>query len=767
MSESRTNQPELAPPVRAVLADLRRRIRRYVWLEGVTSAMAWLGVAFWLSLALDWFFEPSPIFRGLTLLAVVGVFVAVIVQLIVRRAFVPMTDDNMAMILERRFPELDDSLLTAVELLERNDTQEACDLRLLADTCAKAERGTANLQVGKVFNPKPLRQSVIAAVLLVVSIIAFSVTAPSALGTWTRRALLMGEELWPRQTRLSAPAFADGPAKVARGDDFEVVVLADTRPTPDRPRPLVPQSVEIRYRTDAGARSRATLNRLGDARQGTDDFQEYSYTFPSVLSPVTFDLIGGDDRLYDLRIEVVDSPTVVDMSLICEFPKYMFPNPEERFPRTEKVTGLMQLPRGTKVTVVAKANKPLVSAQVDRADSEQSQPMDVIGRDEMAEDYTEFRHTLDSLDEDTTLVFTLLDTDDIKGREPVRLALSTLADTPPELTARLDGIGQAITAQARIPAVGQVNDDYGIARVWFEHIIDQSKPDSLPISSTPAAPNSIKLDNVLEVRDLGVKPGQKMQLCVKAADLYDLEQEPNVGTSERWLLEIVTPEQLRARLESRELVLRQRFEEIIREVEETRDTLIRLDFAIAEAETEAGDEDGEAADGSEPEDASTEPGDAVTKRDPAMRMLRVQHAIQNCRKNAHETMSVAEAFENIRGQFINNRIDTEELNIRLQRGIADPLRKIADDKFTEFQIRLERLSQSLDDETAGLENRNLSRQQADVILRDMRRVLDRMIELEDFNEQIELLRAIIKMQEELDEQVKQRHKQKIRELLED
>ena len=49
----------------------------------------------------------------------------------------------------------------------------------------------------------------------------------------------------------------------------------------------------------------------------------------------------------------------------------------------------------------------------------------------------------------------------------------------------------------------------------------------------------------------------------------------------------------------------------------------------------------------------------------------------------------------------------------------------------------------------------------------MRRVLDRMIELEDFNEQIELLRAIIKMQLELDEQVKQRHKQKIRELLED
>jgi len=49
----------------------------------------------------------------------------------------------------------------------------------------------------------------------------------------------------------------------------------------------------------------------------------------------------------------------------------------------------------------------------------------------------------------------------------------------------------------------------------------------------------------------------------------------------------------------------------------------------------------------------------------------------------------------------------------------------------------------------------------------MRKVLDRMIELEDFNEAIELLRTIIKLQEELDEQTRQRHKQKLRELLED
>jgi hypothetical protein len=47
------DRPQLAPAVRAVLCTLRRRIRQYVWLEGVAAAVAWLGVAFWATLAID------------------------------------------------------------------------------------------------------------------------------------------------------------------------------------------------------------------------------------------------------------------------------------------------------------------------------------------------------------------------------------------------------------------------------------------------------------------------------------------------------------------------------------------------------------------------------------------------------------------------------------------------------------------------------------------------------------------------------------------
>ncbi len=128
-------------------------------------------------------------------------------------------------------------------------------------------------------------------------------------------------------------------------------------------------------------------------------------------------------------------------------------------------------------------------------------------------------------------------------------------------------------------------------------------------------------------------------------------------------------------------------------------------------------------------------------------------------------MGLAESFDDIRKELINNRIDTEELKDRLQKGIADPLRRIAQEMVPELERRLEGLQAVLDDATKSPALRGRAQQQADEILLAMRKVRDRMIEVEDFNEAVGLLREIIKTQDQLRDETEQRHKQKIRELL--
>ncbi len=130
-------------------------------------------------------------------------------------------------------------------------------------------------------------------------------------------------------------------------------------------------------------------------------------------------------------------------------------------------------------------------------------------------------------------------------------------------------------------------------------------------------------------------------------------------------------------------------------------------------------------------------------------------------------LGIADAFDDIRKQLINNRIDTEELKNRLQSGIANPLREIAGEMFPELENRLDALEPALDNEGSGPGLRDQAQQQADAILLAMRKVLDRMIELEDFNQAVDLLRNIIKMQGQLNDQTQERHKEKLRDLLKD
>jgi hypothetical protein len=762
----------LAPAVETLLGTLRRRIRQYIWLEGSAAAIWWLGVAFWLTLAADWFFEPPTAVRAVMLAAVGVVLTVVLVRLIGRRIFVPITDGNAATVLERRFPQLDDALLTAVVLGERAEesriagvsptsdiADEASSLQvttdlnqeMLAETCRAAADRIRHVELSKVFNPRPLWLHCSAATLLTISVALFAVLFSTEFGVWAKRLLAMSDDPWPRSTLLDVVGFDNGVRKVARGSDVEVVVTADTR------MPRVPEVVEVRYRTEGGGRGRATMDRRGAARGPEDTFQEYTYTFRSVLADIRFDVLGGDDRKRDLKLQAVDSPTISQMTVDCQLPSYI-----GRKQPPLAVTGVMQIPMGSRATVHAgQANKDLVSVQVNSIVGDRAGPARMLSDGEMAADRRGFSCVIEPLMADTTLLFTLTDTDGIQSREPVRLMLVPTPDKSPQMALQLDGIGTAVTPLARVAVSGKITDDYGVGRVWFERVIDQQKPASRTIAELPKSPAAYNLaDDALELRELALKRGQKLLVSVKAADRCDLGHGPNVSSSERWLLDVVTPEQLRAMLEARELVLRQRFEQMIQEMSDTRDLLARMQF---EPDKPAAAKKPKAA------NSAAEPGDEEPADSPArrrdLRFLRVQGALTNCRKGAPEVLGVAESFDDIWKQLVNNRIDTTELKSRLKAGIAEPLHLVVDTMYPDLDRRLEELQTALDDPQRAPLLRESAQKQAEAILLAMQKVRDRMIELEDFNEAVELLRNIVDMQKQLHEQTEQRHKEKIRDLL--
>ena len=57
---------------------------------------------------------------------------------------------------------------------------------------------------------------------------------------------------------------------------------------------------------------------------------------------------------------------------------------------------------------------------------------------------------------------------------------------------------------------------------------------------------------------------------------------PNIGSGETWQLDVVSEDELVTRLEAQELLVKQRFEQIVEEMTETRNLLLKMDFTPPE-----------------------------------------------------------------------------------------------------------------------------------------------------------------------------------------
>ncbi|MEX0936387.1 MAG: hypothetical protein WDZ59_00900 [Pirellulales bacterium] len=766
--------PIAARSIDALLARLRRRIRLYVWIEGLASIVIALGVAFWAGLALDWLLEPSPAVRIVALAVVAAIVGVVAYRRLLRRAFVPLSDTSMALLLERRYRDFDESLLTVVELSRRPPGDSSYDLEMLRHTGDQAALRSQRVRLGAIFDPRPLLRGVSAAVLLVASIVAFGVFSSDAFSFWIDRIALTPEP-WPRNTRLMVAGFEENEhgirtVRVGRDGDLELIVQADL----DMPAPP-PESVEIRYRMADGARGRDSMTRIGRALPGRDEFQVYRYEFKDIVSDFTFDVVGGDDRVEGLQVEVVDRPQFVGMTLELTYPAYM-----QRDPRNVEVSGVMPVPEGTRLGIRAQANKPLSHVVVQDVDQQTRNEIEMTG----AVDRQVFQYKLPPLDGDKLLTFLLLDDDGIQTREPYRLSLSMVADETPQVAVGLTGIGTSITPDARIPFSGKVLDDYALQEAWFEYQVDEGEPRRQMFEPAPAGALQVDVDQALDARDWNdadrLTPGQRLVMSVQATDRYDLAGEPHVGSSQRFLLDVVTPDQLRAMLEGREGMLRERFETIVAEMTETRDLLARVELLSDVDSPQPGSETDEEpsvdeAEGAEEsataqetalEDSADDTADQAARtedadRQTAQHRLRVVRAEQNVQRTAHETLGVAAAFDEIREELINNRIDNEEVKRRLQDEIADPLKNIGQTLVPALEESLGELKGQIGDPAAGEPKLAEVLRQSDEVLVAMQQVLDKMLELEDYNEVIELLRGIIEEQQQLNERTQRRRRERL------
>ncbi len=249
--------PSLAPAISSLLAGLRCASVATCGLKAWRASASCWELAFWGTLAFDWLFEPPWQFRAVMLAAAAAALLYVVYRQIARRAFYRLDDSSLALVLERRYPEYRDSLLTTVEI-DRHPSHASSFNRDMVDfTRRQAVVRSKDVRLGEVFRLGPLVRTLSLAIVLVVSVLTFAVAAHAAYHTWYQRVVMLNRDLlWPRSNHVRVEGFpADRIRKVAKGADFELLAAADLH-APFK----LPHYVEVRYRTDEGVHNQDNMS---------------------------------------------------------------------------------------------------------------------------------------------------------------------------------------------------------------------------------------------------------------------------------------------------------------------------------------------------------------------------------------------------------------------------------------------------------------------------------------------------------------------------
>jgi hypothetical protein len=776
-------QQKLAPQLRSLLSGLRWRIRAYVLAEGLALAVVWLGVLFWLGLALDYFpvwlnaTEMPREARGVLLTVVGAGLLVIFYRSLLRRLFVPLADHSMAVLLERQHAKFQDSLLTAVELHEQPGHADSFSEEMLSHTDEEALSEAGKVRLSRVFNFFPLIRNLILAILFVGTVLAFHAVSSEQFGdisghdpfaTWIRRHYMLSEDPWPRNAYLDNVALevvrleagktgrpkkvslivplGDEPLRVAKGTSPKLWVQADTS------KAVVPQYCVLSYRIASGDSGTARMMPLARSQAGSKRYEFKRDPLKGILESITFSIRGYDYRVGDFELEVTESPAVIQTTLEWQVPSYL-ENKELGVgrDRTQELAPGLKVERGANIKVIGRSNKDLARVYLYNAKTDSTSVIEVP---ETVDDRKSFSYEIQNHREDAVLEVMLVDTDDQITAQPHRIFIGVRQDEPPLVEVSLAGVGTAVTARAKIPVLGQLSDDYAVDKGWFELTVGDRKPRKFDLSDPHKTRG--KIDSVLDLREearreenpLELEPGDRITLLVKASDKYDLKDGPHIGQSDPFPLDVVTPDQLVVILNAKELGLRRRFEQIIDELTQTRDSLLRVAAGLEDVVVEKGAEPEDAAEKVDPDDVA-----ALAKekeRAESLRLLRMHRSVQQSKKAAQEVAGIATSYDDIRVEMINNRLDNEQRKSDLKELIADPLRQISGQMFPELDQLLAQAQTQV--AAAGSEAGNsveAAVNKTDDILLAMDNVLKEMFDVESTNELINLFRKLIEDHDEV------------------
>lgn len=805
------NRITLPPSVRTLMRRVKLRLRRDAILSGFLFLVCCAVIVFWATTTLDfgWFqlqkLELPVGLRAILLAVLLPSGLLLLAARVMFPLFRRLRDSDIALLVERRFPQFQDRLITTVESSKGIPDDGPLVKPMLERTAREADSMASKVASDDVFDASRLKRLSLFSSGLMLSVAVFGIASPQSLTRWWNAFVRCDEIYYQRTTDLVLHAVSQpGDRRIAfkpidgqsvdeqqqltyrhsRGADLELEMTV-----PDGgPREGLSWRVPDRVRVDLiradGSRSRTYVSATSE--------RTFRFVVTRLQEPVEIELLAGDYRTrMPYRVEVVNPPGIDQVQVFCTYPEYTGWNQLRE--RTLTITGSeIQLPIGTSFEFVAGSSKPLQAVRIvsdhfelsgDRdssrlmlrdeqasANSDSAALLSADGRQIIArmvivapvtntpdapaavsdaDSTSEVDNSVLQIPSNASLRFFLHDEDDVMSGSPETLRVQGIPDGPPVIIAQMKGVGNAVTRLARIPVAGRIRDDYGLKSASFEFLVDdESTWRPRPFRQVPGV-NATDFDlqrsddeafEVFDLQPLELTDGQTLTLSVVASDDNRMPG-PAVTRSEPLLFRIVSNEELLSLLYTREISLRNRFEEVIAQLEEVRDDLQfhsdvarRVDAAAA----------------------------AATAEDRASLNTSATRSGNNLRRQTNELNSIVEGFEEIAEQLENNAIPQQPWKV-MRELIVAPLQQVTDEMIPTADRAVSAFRVAAMDSQPSEVLVNRSGEKVSEVIATLKLILENVRDMAEFHELLKEGKAIEDKLEELMQNMKDLQK---RELLE-
>lgn len=189
--------------IKGKIAGIRKFIRILLTLEGSFKTIFTLSITILLSFALDYFLHFPLKVRTVML----GVYLCAIVYVIIRHLVLPLTrkisDEDIALAVEKQNPQLKDRLISALQfsrLLDDPQYQDSRDMTL--SVIEETEKMSKEISFFRVLNFKRTLRSMVLPIVFVAAVFSLYNQFPKLSGIWLNRNILLKQNAWPRSTTV-------------------------------------------------------------------------------------------------------------------------------------------------------------------------------------------------------------------------------------------------------------------------------------------------------------------------------------------------------------------------------------------------------------------------------------------------------------------------------------------------------------------------------------------------------------------------------------